>query len=301
MISIIIIVKNDKGVENTLNTLMEVEKPEKTEIIVVDASEGSLDFIKNKFPQIRWIYFHNKTNKKITIPEQRNLGIKRAKGEIICFIDAGCTINKNWLVELIKPIKTENEDFITGKIISLAKSIHNNSFKLREGKKYLTGSGTANIAFKKEIISKIGLFDCSFDYGSDMDFSLRAIDKGIKIRYAPSAIMYIDWGNFKQDLRRSFYYGIAKMRLFRKHGNIVKRIIKNPDDFFAIYAVLYFIYIISIPFIFPFFYFYPILLIIPFIKNIKNKPFRKLIADFFWGMGFLKELFFINNNAPNKK
>ena len=60
MISIIIIVKSDRGIENTLKKLVKIPKPEKTEIFVVDASEGNLYDIKKEFPSVRWIYFHNK-------------------------------------------------------------------------------------------------------------------------------------------------------------------------------------------------------------------------------------------------
>ena len=58
----------------------------KTEILVVDASEGNLYDIKKESPSVRWIYFHNKKNKKIKTPGQRNLGLKKAKGNIITFI-----------------------------------------------------------------------------------------------------------------------------------------------------------------------------------------------------------------------
>ncbi len=46
MISIIIIVKSDRGIENTLKKLVKIPKPEKTEILVVDVSEGNLYDIK---------------------------------------------------------------------------------------------------------------------------------------------------------------------------------------------------------------------------------------------------------------
>src|SRR3989344_6308368 len=116
MISVVIIVKNDRRIEKCISKLNEISKPEKTELIVIDASEGRLDDIKEKFANVRWIYFHNKTNKKITIPEQRNLGIKSANGNIIVFIDADCIPEKNWLVNLVKPIKFEGENIVAGYI-----------------------------------------------------------------------------------------------------------------------------------------------------------------------------------------
>src|SRR3989344_7095487 len=116
MISIIIPVKNDRKIEGTLKSIEKIKKPQKTEIIVVDASkkETLLD-IRQKFPKVRWIYYDNKTGKKITIPEQRNLGIKKCKGDLIAFIDADCIPDKNWLVELYSCIE-EDEEYVTGKV-----------------------------------------------------------------------------------------------------------------------------------------------------------------------------------------
>ena len=94
---------------------MKIENSPQT--IIYSASEFWQDTIpalilKFRFPKVRWIYFHNKTNKKITIPEQRNLGIKKARGDIIVFIDANCVPRKNWLVELTMPIFKDNENIV---------------------------------------------------------------------------------------------------------------------------------------------------------------------------------------------
>jgi hypothetical protein len=45
MISIIIAVKNDIRIDKTLEELVKIPRPEKTEILVIDASEGNLDEI----------------------------------------------------------------------------------------------------------------------------------------------------------------------------------------------------------------------------------------------------------------
>lgn len=57
MISIITIVKNDRRIKILLEKLIEIPKPEKVEIIIIDGSEGNLDDIKGFFPSIRWIYY----------------------------------------------------------------------------------------------------------------------------------------------------------------------------------------------------------------------------------------------------
>ncbi|MCK5450025.1 glycosyltransferase [Candidatus Pacearchaeota archaeon] len=292
MISIIIIVKNDRGIENTLNSLENVEKPEKSETIIVDASEGNLDDISKKFPKVNWVYFHNKTNKKFTIPEQRNLGIKKARGEIIVFIDANCIPRNDWLIELTKPLIYEGEDIVAGITISKENSIYNNSFGNTKKSKYIEECPTINLALKKNVFKKNGNFDVNFNYGSDVDFCWRARNLGYKIRYTPKAVISHNWGNLKQDIKRAFRYGNARVTLYKKHPKKIKDILFYEKDLFSLYAILYFIYIILfIPATF-FFVYYPLFLLISIIKNIKTEPIKKLMFDFSWGFGIFKELFF---------
>lgn len=291
MISVIIIVKDDIKIEFTLKDLRLIKKPEKTEIIVVDASEGNLDDIKNKFPKVRWIYFHNKTNKKITIPEQRNLGIKKTKGDIIVFVDAGCKIKRDWLVKLTSSIINGKELIVSGRIKSIGKNkIHDDYWKKIKSP-YLECCGTANLALKKELFLDIGYFDENFSIGEDVDFTWRALDKGYKILYVPKAIMYHDWGTFRQEIKRSFYYGKAKAKLYKKHFKTKWKNLFGYD----IVALVYPAYILMLPLTF-LFKFYPLLIFIPLIKNITKKPFETVFLNLIYGLGVLKEFFFSNKN-----
>jgi GT2 family glycosyltransferase len=287
MISIIIVVKTDRAVENTLKYLTRIKKPEKTEILVIDASEGYLDDIKKKFQKVRWIYFHNKKDKQITISEQRNLGLKEARGDLIVFIDSNCIPKNNWLYELIKPIREEGENIVVGLTKSYKNTIHNNP----EKRKYTEKSPTGNLAFRKMILKDVGCFDENFEAGEDIDFGWRAIKKGYKLRFNNKAIIYHDWGNIIKEIKRGMRYGAAEMNLYKKHPDKISNVFSYNNGMFSVYSIIFFIYIISLIPVSFFWPWYSIFLLIPFIKSIKNKPIRKLIFDFFWGYGVLKRLF----------
>jgi cellulose synthase/poly-beta-1,6-N-acetylglucosamine synthase-like glycosyltransferase len=291
MISVIIPVKNDRKIENILNEMVNIPKPEKTEILVVDASEGNLDDIKKKFPKARWIYFNNNTNKIYTFTEQINLGLHKAKGEIIVFIDADCIPKKDWLVELTKPIRNGSENYVTGRVISSkGNSFHDATWG--EPIKYRSDTGSANTAFKKKILFDIGYYDENFEAGSDIDFSWRAIEAGYKILYNPQSIIFDDWGNWKQEIKRAIRYGEGRVLLYKKHPNRWKNLFGYHLD-----TILFPLFILLLPFtlIIPY---YPLLLLIPLLRNIillrniKKEPFKKLLFDLIHGVGILKALIF---------
>lgn len=287
MISIVIIVKNEKDIKATLQSLCKIRKPEKIEIIVIDSSrkETLLD-IKNKFPEVRWFYYLNKKNKKITIPEQRNMGIKKSKGDVIVFIDANCIPKKDWLVKLIAPIRREQEFFVTGLVESSKKNkVYDITWDKLSDTKYREEAGSANTAFKKEIIKKVGYYDENFDYGSDVEFSWRVVDKGYKIRYSPKAIISHDWGTFRQERKRAFLYGKARAKLYYKHRNRLSNLLKQD---FLVLAYPLFILFLPIAILWPY---YLLLILIPFLKNIKQSPFKTTFINLITGLGVLKGLF----------
>jgi len=251
-ISVIIPIKGHRVIERLLNKLEDIPKPEKTEILVVDASEGALDDIKKKFPSVRWIYFHNKNYlKKSTIPEQRNLGIKKSRGNILVFIDADCIPAKNWLTKLINPLIHEKENIIGGLIRSYGgkRTKYDLYYENIKRNKYIDFCPTMNSAFKREVFENIGNYDPVFEFGGeDDDICIRAINYGYKIRYNPKAIIYHDWGNLKRNLLRSIVYGKSNYSLLKKYP---KRILKFSTIRYLIYLV--YLFFLPLTFISPYY------------------------------------------------
>lgn len=283
--SIIIIVKNDRKIGILLDKLCAIKSSLQKEILVVDASEGKLDDIKERFPDVNWIRFINKIKKKTTIPEQRNMGIKHARGDVIVFIDSDCIPDDNWLIELIKPIKEDSEKIVAGRVqVEDSNSPHELAFSKKIDNKYLDECPTMNVAYIKEIFNHIGYFDEKLLFGSDVDLAWRAVKSGLKIRLNKNAIIYHDLGNSKNDFRRMYDYGKARYRLYKKHTYRWKTFLGNELLF-----ILYPLYVILLPltFIFPL---YPLFILYPLIKYRKYNPYQLLPLKTAYGIGILKEI-----------
>lgn len=287
MISIIIINKNDPQLVETLISVDRQTVDAKFEIIVVDRSTCKYQIPSLSNPLV-WIKYVG--DKKYTIPQQRNLGVRKSKGNIIVFIDASCIANPGWLEYLTKPITNNIESIVMGKTGSVGKtSLNDVDLHRLSGSKYVTEAPTINLAIKKDVFSTIGFFDESLEYGSDIDFTWRAIDSGFNILYEQKAFVAHNWGSFDDQLKRAFLYGKAKLRLIVKHFDNRGKSLLGINFPLVLYPILIVI--------FPLYYFYPWLLIILgllILKNISQPwPIYIVLRNLVFAAGELQELIII--------
>jgi GT2 family glycosyltransferase len=286
-VSVVIINKNDRAVADTLTALRDdVRCPLPTEVVVIDASSGKLDDIAKQFPDVQWFDFKSRSGRRFTIPEQRNTGVQKARGDIIVYTDASCVPQADWLELLLAPILSGEEQIVAGSTVSRGgPTIHDQNHQhLGAGQKYLQECPTINLAFTRKAFEEIGGFDERFDYGSDVDFSWRAADKGYKVRYVPQAIVAHDWGKASEDAKRAYRYGIARARLYKKHPHRYKQLFGQD-----VTALIYPVYILGLPLTIVFWP-YPLLILIPLAKNIRKQPHRVLQKHIVYGLGVLREL-----------
>ena len=143
---------------------------------------------------------------------------------------------------------------------------------------------TLNFAFRRAAFDAVGGFDESFEYGSDVDFSWRLNDIGYRILRVPDAVVRLDWGTSRRQRRRSFLYGKARARLYRKHKARRKSVLRDDPI-----VVIYPLFLLGLPLtvVFPL---YPLLLLIPAWRN-RSHGVIQVLSDHLWfGAGALAEL-----------
>lgn len=232
LISIVIISKDEAGLDNTLTHVVgEADSlAEPCEVVVVDASSGRLDHIKQRHAAtVRWVDFKQPPGVLVSIPHQRNAGVREASGDIIVFTDAGCRPQPGWLSRLVAPF-SQGEDVVAGaQRDPSGEGRYEGRREIRPEsagqERYLSEAPTGNLAFTRQVFEKAGGFDENLVYGSDVEFSWRVIDAGYRVRYIPDAIIEHDWGAPRRQRHRSYLYGKARARLYRKHRSRLKRVL----------------------------------------------------------------------------
>jgi cellulose synthase/poly-beta-1,6-N-acetylglucosamine synthase-like glycosyltransferase len=290
VISIVIISKDEASLDGTLTDVacQAEELEESAEIIVVDASDGRLDHIRLRHQaEVRWVQFDQPSGVKVSIPHQRNAGVRAAEGEIIVFTDAGCRPEPEWLAQLVAPL-LQDEHVATGMGLSPPGSTGERvadrmTVQGTLATRYINQCSTITLAFRREVFDTVGGFDEGFAYGSDIDFSWRLTDAGYRIRGVPDAITRHDAGTLRRQLRRSYVYGKARVRLYRKHRARLRHVLRND---FAVVAYPVFLLGLPLTLIFPF---YPALLLIPAWRN-RSDGAVGVLKHLSFGAGVLAEL-----------
>ncbi|MFO8053073.1 MAG: glycosyltransferase [Candidatus Omnitrophota bacterium] len=188
------------------------------ELIIVD--DGSTDYTKNfiksyKTPKLRYYYQQNQGP-----ASARNLGVVKAKGEFICFLDSDDRYRKNKLKITSQYIKDNPEYKIfhseeiwyrNNKFLSQKKVHKKPTGFIFENATKLCSVSISTAAIKKEVFGKIGNFDKNLLACEDYDFWLRATLR-YPVYLIPKVLTIKEGGHKDQQSKK--YPGMDKFRIY---------------------------------------------------------------------------------------
>ena len=224
LVSVVVLSKNERSLSDSLIALRPQCEARLAECIVVDASGGALDDLRQANPWVRWIDYVGPEGVRVTIPHQRNVGIAAAQSSIIAFCDAGGIPADGWLAALTQPLLDGEHAATTGRIDPLGASVFP-SLNMGAPGTTITDVVTCNFAFRSEVLARIGPFDERLAYGSDVDFGWRLVDAGLPTVIVDGATMGMPWGVGSQQHKRAWRYGRARARLLYLHPERARHII----------------------------------------------------------------------------
>ena len=183
----------------------------------------------------------------------RNAGARAANGEIVAYTDDDVQLHPRWLDRLVSAFDTPEVMAVTGLVLPAEleteaqlhfetywgfgrgyrridfSSVFFESDRMRGCPVWEIGAG-ANMAFRREVFEKVGLFDERLDVGAagcsgDSEFWHRVLTHGGVCRYEPSAVAYHfhrrDWAGLSNQI---FYYmrghAAALLIQYERSGNV---------------------------------------------------------------------------------
>jgi cellulose synthase/poly-beta-1,6-N-acetylglucosamine synthase-like glycosyltransferase len=128
----------------------------------------------------------------------RNLGARHARGRILLFTDADCEPKPNWIDQMLRPFADPDVVGVKGIYRTRQNSLVARFTQAEYEEKYdrLRQAGTIDFvdthaaAYRRNLFLEHGGFDPGFLLDEDQEFSFRLARAGLKLHFAPAAVVY---------------------------------------------------------------------------------------------------------------
>lgn len=167
------------------------------ELIVVDnaSTDGSVNFIKKNYPAKVIV---NKKN--LGYSGAVNVGVKHSKGKYVAILNNDTKLDKNWLIEMLKMLESEDSIAIVGSNIRNTSGFYSkNTFGTiisllgdpidveSEDKTFTFLAPGCSMLYKKKVIGIPPLDAEYFAYGEELYMAWLARLKGYDVKIAPNS------------------------------------------------------------------------------------------------------------------
>jgi len=153
----------------------------------------------------------------------RNIAIVAAKGDVIVFTDDDVLVSPNWLDEIYREFTKHPQVCMLGGRVLLAReglqAVSYQPATERQEFAFPCDGGFAmgaNMAFRREVFHRIGLFDVRLGAGrffagaDEVELVYRGLKAGYHLLYAPNVLVYHNHDRVTVEQACSLEYGYAK-------------------------------------------------------------------------------------------
>jgi len=165
----------------------------------------------------------------------RNAGWRAADGEFVCFTDDDCLVPDDWIERLLAAFEPDVAA-VGGTLRPVETKLGSNPFarahRLRDRVEYdepdertrddtgVNVGGTANVAYRRQVLAELDGFDESFPLaaGEDADLQHRAVSAGHEMVFVTVCVRHNDDYEWQSFVERAVRSGRGTRRFHEKHG-----------------------------------------------------------------------------------
>ncbi len=234
-VSIIIPCRNEAGyIERCLDSVLASDYPQHLlEILVADgrSNDGTRDILG------RYCAAHPSVllldNPQGTAPAALNVGIRAASGQVIIRMDAHVLYPPDYISRLVRGLEESGADNVGGVLQTVPAADTPVARAIAIGMSHRFGVGNSHFrvgvqeprevdtvpfgCFRREVFTRVGLFDEELIRNQDDEFNFRLISRGGRVLLLPEvSCRYFAWRSLRQLARMYYQYGYFKPLVARK-------------------------------------------------------------------------------------
>ena len=232
-VSIIVPVRDgESAIAGCIDAILASGYPaDRREVLIVD--NGSTDSTASLIRARPVTYLHEP---QPGVSNARNRGIAESTGDILAFVDADCLVEPQWLTELVRPFEDPEVGAVAGDLQHIPPSTpaeRQAARLLGNWQQFAFNSDpaypiTANAAYRREVIDRIGPFDPHMTRAQDVELGIRFQERsGRRLAYAEHAIARhrnrsTQLGFFRQQLGWAYGAGLVGAKFEAMGGHPVR-------------------------------------------------------------------------------
>jgi len=239
-VSIIVPCRNERRyIGACLDSIVATHYPhDRLELIIVDgrSDDGTREIVQQYVRRYAWMRLLD--NPSRIVPTAMNRGILAAGGDIIARMDAHVIYPPDYLPRLVAALASSDADNVGGRLITLSASNRPVARAIAAALAHPLGVGNAQFrldsrtprevdtvpfgCYRREVFSRIGLFDEELVRNQDDEFNHRLLRQGGRILLVPDVVAYYYARDSLAHLARMYYqYGYYKPRVSYKVGTVM--------------------------------------------------------------------------------
>ena len=206
------------------------------DIIIVDGHSSDATVSKVKHYQEKFSNISLIENPVRKTPTSLNIGIKKAKGEVIVILGAHASLDPDFLFYNNKYLTEMKLKVTGGTQVNVGFNFMQKAIGLAMENPFAMGSApyrwstkeqfvdtVVYAAYKRELFDEIGYFEENFSISEDSELNWRIRKAGHNIFFSPKIkSFYHPRKSLPKFIQQMFRYGILRAHMFKKHLSAIK-------------------------------------------------------------------------------
>jgi GT2 family glycosyltransferase len=173
-------------------------------------------------------------NPKMSAPAALNIGLLKARGEVIVRVDGHCEIPPDYLERLVELLTDKEAQCVGGALLNVGEDRAAKAIATAVGSKFGVGGAAFRTstkgeyvdtvafgAYPREVFDRIGVFDEELIRNQDDEFNFRLTQSGGRIWLEPSLrVSYHSRATIGSLWRQYWQYGLYKILVFKKRRGV---------------------------------------------------------------------------------